>query len=175
VENGVIAEKNVSSDLDAPRAARGGTNFLDGTHWRQGASGGVPPLDLPRVSDGRSGVLLAELEVCQSCVRTEIISMKVTPVQVTPMKAKSHRARTRYGSECCEPAGSPNSAGERRVSGGATVEKGESCALHSQPLRSLLFCPGDSERKIAKALEAGADAVYRLGGFGCTDREGERP
>jgi len=31
--------------------------------------------------------------------------------------------------------------------------------LHSQPLRSLLFCPADSERKIAKARDAGADAV----------------
>lgn len=42
---------------------------------------------------------------------------------------------------------------------GARMDGSDSWGLYGRPLRSLLFCPGDSERKIGKALESGADAV----------------
>jgi len=45
------------------------------------------------------------------------------------------------------------------ATGRAATEKGDSCLLRSISLRSLLFCPGDSEKKIAKAVASGADAV----------------
>ena len=41
--------------------------------------------------------------------------------------------------------------------GGADAE--EACYMSAAQLRSLLFVPGDSERKQAKALTAGADAL----------------